>query len=123
MQGPPPPIDADGVNDLPRRYGMHARRLFLAAAALAAGAAPALAVAVESFASTLGPNETAGCGAQVYVRDRQTGTTEQVSVGPRGHRGDNESFSPALSGDGHFVSFVSDADNLVPGDTKSLSEN
>ena len=43
------------------------------------------------------------------------GSDRAGHVGPRGHRGDNESFSPALSGDGHFVAFVSKADNLVNG--------
>ena len=38
-------------------------------------------VAFESFASNLVPNDTDCCGAQVYVHDRRTGRTEQVSVG------------------------------------------
>jgi Tol biopolymer transport system component len=68
---------------------MHARRLFLAAAALAAGAAPALAA----------------------------GTTQRVSVSSHGVQGNGDSTGPAFSADGHVVAFVSDAKNLVPGDT------
>ena len=53
----------------------------------------------------------------VFVRDRQTGTTERVSLGPGGVQGDGSSFDPALSADGRFVAFSSNASNLVPGDT------
>ena len=45
------------------------------------------------------------------------GTTERVSVGPGGAQGNGFSDDPALSADGRFVAFESDASNLVPGDT------
>src|SRR4051794_14197634 len=56
----------------------------------------------------------------VFVRDRERGTTERVSVGTGGAQGDGDSFvSPpyAISAAGRFVAFVSYATNLVPGDT------
>ena len=57
----------------------------------------------------------------VFVRDRQTGTTRRVSVGPGGVQGNGDSFGPAISADGRFVAFDSDATNLVPGDTNDAA--
>ena len=59
----------------------------------------------------------------VFVRDRQTGTTERVSVelGRRAGRRRQLS-SPSISADGRFVAFTSDATNLVPGDTNGTHD-
>jgi Tol biopolymer transport system component len=57
----------------------------------------------------------AGMKPQVYVRDRQLGTTRRVSTG-NGGPPDGGSFEPAISRDGRFIAFVSDANNLVRGD-------
>jgi Tol biopolymer transport system component len=54
---------------------------------------------------------------EIFVRDRQTGTTALLSVAPDGAPVDGESSSPAISGDGRSVAFESYASNLVPGDT------
>lgn len=43
--------------------------------------------------------------------------TERVSVAPDGTEADGASSDPAVSADGTVVAFVSDAANLVPGDT------
>ena len=53
----------------------------------------------------------------VYVRDRQSGTTERVSIDSSGVEGDFDSFDTAISADARFVVFESFASNLVPGDT------
>jgi hypothetical protein len=45
------------------------------------------------------------------------GTTERVSLGPNGVQGNSVSTDPALSANGRFVVFSSDASNLVPDDT------
>lgn len=58
-------------------------------------------------------NET----SDVFVHDRQTGTTERVSVGSAGEQGDSGSREGSISGDGRFITFHSDATNLVAGDT------
>jgi hypothetical protein len=42
---------------------------------------------------------------------------ERVSVGENSTQGDNSSFGSSISGDGRYVSFLSDASNLVPEDT------
>jgi Tol biopolymer transport system component len=55
----------------------------------------------------------------VFVRSRAGATTERVSVATGGAEGvtSAQSSSPALSGNGRYVAFVSDAFNLVEGDT------
>jgi Tol biopolymer transport system component len=75
-------------------------------------------VAFLSEAGNLVAGGTAG-SVDVFVRDRQTGTTERVSESVTGEAGNGWSGSPAISGDGRFVAFVSEATNLVAGDTNS----
>lgn len=53
----------------------------------------------------------------VFLYDRQTGTTERVSVGVGGVEGDRQSWGGTISDDGRFVAFTSFATNLVPGDS------
>ncbi len=73
-------------------------------------------VAFTSRASNLVPGDTNGAD-DVFLRDRLTGDTVRVSVGPGGVQGNAMSVAPAISGDGLVVAFVSSATNLVPGDT------
>ena len=73
-------------------------------------------VAFVSRAQNLVPGDTNGTD-DIFVRDRQTGVTERVSVASDGTEGNGASVAPALSGDGNVVAFVSSATNLVPGDT------
>jgi Tol biopolymer transport system component len=54
---------------------------------------------------------------EVVVRDRLTGKTELVSVGPGGVEADGLSLNASISGKGRFVAFLSYADNLVAGAT------
>jgi Tol biopolymer transport system component len=53
---------------------------------------------------------------QVYVRDREAGTTTQISLAENGGWPDGASVRPAVSGDGRFVAFSSDAARLVKDD-------
>jgi len=53
---------------------------------------------------------------QVYLRDRQAGTTTLISIGPVGTQGRGPSLTPAISGDGAVVAFASAADDLVADD-------
>ena len=78
-------------------------------------------VAFFSFASNLVPGDTNGAD-DVFVRDLQSGTTTRVSVDTTGAQANGGSYSPALSADGRFVAFVSDASNLVAGDTNSARD-
>ena len=77
-------------------------------------------VAFESYALNLGPGNTAITGANIFIRDRQTGVTEWVSVSDQGIEGNRDSQGPSMSADGRFVAFQSAATNLVPGDTNDL---
>lgn len=54
----------------------------------------------------------ANAALDVFVRDRWTGTTRLVSVGNDGLAFDYDSYAPAISANGRFVAFRSDAANL-----------
>ncbi len=69
-------------------------------------------------ASNLVAGDTNGAD-DVFVHDRQLGSTERVSVATDGTQGNDESYLPSISADGRFVAFESRASNLVPGDTNS----
>jgi Tol biopolymer transport system component len=56
-------------------------------------------------------------GWRVYVRDRQAGKTELVSIGATGSEANDRSFAPSISANGRFTAFESQATNLVPGVT------
>ena len=78
-------------------------------------------VVFDSLASNLVPGDT-NAFDDIFVRDRASGTTQRVSVSSRGAQGDNISSSPAISGDGRFVAFVSNATNLVRRDTNGVRD-
>ncbi len=58
----------------------------------------------------------------VFVRDRQSGTTERVSVDTAGAQGNANSIGAWVSADGRYVSFESNATNLVAGDTNGATD-
>ncbi|HEU5102392.1 MAG TPA: hypothetical protein VFU22_25390, partial [Roseiflexaceae bacterium] len=58
----------------------------------------------------------------IFVHDRRTGTTELASVSSSGNEGEGLSSSPAISADGRFVAFDSDAANLVNGDRNGITD-
>ena len=78
-------------------------------------------VAFESAADNLVPGDTNGW-PDIFVRDRLLGTTERISVTSAGGQGDGPSYHPALSYDGRYIVFSSDATNLVPGDTNGAAD-
>ena len=78
-------------------------------------------VAFASFNNDLVRGDTNLCTSDlrmdVFVRDRVSGTTERVSVGPSGVPGDGNSRIPVISDDGRYVAFASRATNSsAPGD-------
>ena len=58
----------------------------------------------------------------IFVRDRQTSTTERVSVSSAEVEADGENWSPTINGDGRYVAFYYDATNLVSGDTNNVED-
>ncbi|WP_344056441.1 S8 family serine peptidase, partial [Sphaerisporangium rubeum] len=78
-------------------------------------------VGFNSGATNLVPGDTNGV-ADTFVRDRLAGTTERISVGPDGTQADDMSSQPSFSADGRFAVFISDATNLVAGDTNGVTD-
>ncbi|MHB8793130.1 MAG: TolB family protein [Thermoleophilia bacterium] len=56
-------------------------------------------------------------GSDIFVRDTQLGVTNRVSTGPAGEQANNASWDPAISPDGNYVSFSTNATNLAPAAT------
>ncbi len=73
-------------------------------------------VAFQSSASNLSPGDTNG-EVDVFVHDRDTARTEQVSLSDDGVQGTASSVGPAISDDGRYIAFESWAPELVPSDT------
>lgn len=90
-------------------------------------------IAFYSDASNLVPEDTNNA-PDVFVHDRETGTTERVSVGPDGSQGTGRpapplgfpsnggSYFPSISGEGRYVAFWSSASDFVPDDTNERSD-
>ena len=78
-------------------------------------------VAFASWATDLVSGDTNLAG-DVFIRDRQSSTTERISTASDGSQSDQYSELPALSPDGRHVAFVSWATNLVPGDTNGTGD-
>ena len=60
--------------------------------------------------------------SDIFVRDRQLGTTERVSVSSAGDQSDGYSGNPAITPDGRYVAFESQATNLVAGDGNGVDD-
>ena len=80
-------------------------------------------VAFSSYASNLVDGDTNGM-VDIFVHDRQTGATTRVSVDSGGAQANDNSssFHVAISWDGRYVAFQSDASNLVAGDTNGTGD-
>jgi FG-GAP-like repeat/WD40-like Beta Propeller Repeat len=72
-------------------------------------------VAFNSLASNLVAGDT-NHSEDVFVRDRDTGTTTRVSVASGGIQANNFSVSPAISADGRYVAFQSWPSDPVSGE-------
>ena len=75
-------------------------------------------VVFQSAASNLVLGDT-NDREDVFVYDRTTGETTRVSTSSTGSQGNDHSALPYISADGRFVSFLSEASNLEPGDTNN----
>lgn len=79
-------------------------------------------VAFESFASNLTSTADTNGTGDLFVKDRYSWQTEQVSVNANGVEGDSRSRLPTISADGRYVAFDSYASNLIPGDTNDEAD-
>lgn len=88
-------------------------------------------VAFDSNANNLVPGDTNQFtnfegeiedALDVFLHDRQTGKTTRVSVASDGSQGNNSSYVPAITGDGRYVVFYSEASNLVSADTNQWQD-
>src|SRR4028119_1996696 len=81
-------------------------------------------VAFVSYATNLVPGDT-NDNPDIFVRDTLTNTTTRVSVDSAGNQAfgpPSYSSYPSISYDGRFVAFISNAPNLVPGDTNDSDD-
>ncbi len=79
-------------------------------------------VAFISYASNLVAGDSNG-SPDVFVRDRQSGTTTRVSVSSSGGQANGSNFWPRISADGRFVAFASAATNLAGSDANGTVED
>jgi hypothetical protein len=80
-------------------------------------------VAFSSYARDLVPGDMNG-QSDVFLRDRELGVTEILSLDPTGLPADGTSYSlnTSISADGRSVAFQSFATNLVPGDLNQVAD-
>jgi uncharacterized repeat protein (TIGR02543 family) len=78
-------------------------------------------VTFYSIASNLVSGDTNGM-YDIFVHDRDTGTTTRISVNSSGAQGNHHSSNPVISSDGRYVTFHSFASNLVGDDTNGVSD-
>jgi Tol biopolymer transport system component len=78
-------------------------------------------VVFMSYASNLAPGDTGNFG-DIFIRDRQNGTTERVSVDANGAEADSDSGEPSISLDGRYVAFHTFATNLVENDSNGVHD-
>ena len=68
------------------------------------------------FDSRVAPSRGARPSVNIFVRDLMSSVTTRVSARPDGSLPNGSSYAAAISGDGRYIAFVSDATNLVSGD-------
>lgn len=76
-------------------------------------------VVFESDATNLVAGDNNGTG-DIFLRDRQTGTTSLVTLSSTGQQANDYSYWASISGDGRFVVFTSAATNLVNGGANGM---
>lgn len=119
------PTDTNVLDDI-YFLDRNTQQLTLATSAYTSGAANGTALnpqlsadgrylAFDSRATNLTGTPDRNEQEDIFVRDRVSGITRQVSVAPGRHDANGRSLNPALSADGRWVAFESSATNLVPG--------
>lgn len=78
-------------------------------------------VLFESQAANLVAGDSNGAG-DIFIHDRLLGDTRILSSDASGTQGNAPSSMAALSGDGHYAAFATEANNLVAADNNGLSD-
>ena len=78
-------------------------------------------VAFDSLADNLVTGDTNGT-LDAFIKDTITGVTTRVSTSSSGGQSSGGSYVHAISADGRFVTFASDASNLVSGDNNGARD-
>jgi Tol biopolymer transport system component len=78
-------------------------------------------IVFQSAASNLVDNDTSS-RSDIFLFDRDTEEITRVNVASDGSEANRFSIDPAISGDGRIIAFISDATNLVPGDTNNVRD-
>ncbi|WP_052120677.1 beta strand repeat-containing protein [Inquilinus limosus] len=78
-------------------------------------------VVFQSDATNLVASDTNGT-TDIFLRDLQTNTTTVVSTATDGTQGNDLSTQAVVSADGRYVVFLSNASNLVQGDTNGVRD-
>jgi Tol biopolymer transport system component len=109
------PADTNNVDDvfLRDRTAQTTERV----AEVAIGAAISADGGTIAFMSPFDPVSGTWNNLDVFVLNRTTGSVSLASVDANGVRGNDQSWLPAISGDGRFVTFTSEATNLDAIDT------
>ncbi len=58
----------------------------------------------------------------VFLHDQQTGETIRISIASNGVQGNNDSYWPSISADNRYITFYSNANNLVENDTGGYAD-
>lgn len=72
-------------------------------------------IVFSSVATNLIANQTITSGEQIYLYDTATDTTTLISKGADGSPGSGRSFLPKISFKGEFITFLTNASNVVTG--------
>jgi hypothetical protein len=82
----------------------------------------AFATRATNLVDPVNPSQAPNGASQIYVLDLATGFLQVISATDDGEPGAGDSMDPAITPDGRFVAFRSDAANLVDGDTNMTSD-
>ena len=78
-------------------------------------------IVFQSYASNLVRKDTNN-SRDIFLHDMKTGKTTRINVSKTGSQANGDSSMPSISPDGEYVTFISNADNLVPSDKKNIGE-
>lgn len=79
-------------------------------------------VTFSSRGTNMLPHDGNGTGEDIFVHDRFSGVTQQMSVHSTGQTSNGGNANTAISADGRHVAFMTWATNLVPGDTNGTTD-